>query len=164
MFKKILKVIAIFILVVIQITLMPYLGAFGYWPNLVLILALIFIINNSDENAFLVASLGGLFLDFASPLFFGFFTICLICFCLATKYLINKFLTEISPVTTSLIVALVSTLFNLVLASINHQINFFGLAINFFYSMVISYIIFYSLSFILKRNSGFSAGKLGLLK
>jgi len=94
MIKNILKIGGIILLAILEITLMPNLGLKGLWPNLILVAALALILLDFGYEALLVASLGGLVLDFASPLFFGFNMLIIISFVLITKFLLTKYLAE----------------------------------------------------------------------
>ena len=106
MIQNILKIFAIVIVAIVQVTFMPYLGIHGAWPNLILLLALIFVILDLDLEAWLVAGVGGLVLDFASPLFFGLNALLLAGAVLLMKTLLIKFLTSPNLVITGLLLML----------------------------------------------------------
>lgn len=141
-FKTIFKVLAIILLVIIQITLMPYFGISGLWPNLIFLSSIVLILIGADREAYLVASLGGLMLDFASPLFFGFNTIVLLGMVMIIHLLVNKFLGEITFFVTTIVLVLAIVIYDLIFCLITHQFLLTVLITNVLYSLILGLILF----------------------
>lgn len=150
--RNIIYILAIIFVAIIQITLMPYFSIFGLWPNLVLLLALILILNSADFEAFLVASLGGLILDLASPLFFGFNTLVLVLIVFLVKALIKKFFGEINFLVTAVFLVVLITLYDLLFCLVAHQFSFLGLVINLIYSLFLGFVIFILINARIEKN------------
>jgi hypothetical protein len=163
MVKTLFKIILILLLVICQVTLIPHLQIFGAWPNLILILALVLTVAGLNENALLVASLGGLFLDLASPLIFGFYTLVLIIFTLSTSFLVKKFFAGFSPMILSAIVATGTLFYDLIFLLVSRQFSLLTLFVSIIYSVVVSQILFYLINLNLRRTSDFSAVRLDWL-
>lgn len=140
--QNILKITAILILAILQITLMPYFGIHGYWPNLVLLVALILVIADFEMESWLVASAGGLILDLASPLYFGFNTILLVGSVLIMKIVLIKFLTEPNVITASLLVGLGSIIADCLLALVTKNFLWTNILANGLYSAIISVLLY----------------------
>lgn len=153
-YKTVLKVLCIILIGVVQITLMPSFSIYGAWPNLILLLALVLIFFNNIPEAFLVASLGGLILDLASPLFFGFYTSFIILVLFLNKLLIGKYLSEAPLFVVAIILGVSVAAFDLILSVFAHQ--FFGIKIiiDIIYSIIIG-LIFYQFLFYQNRRFQF---------
>lgn len=147
MIKNILKFLIIIAVAVIQITLMPNLNIYGVWPNLLLILALLLIFFGAEPEAYLTASLGGLILDLASPLAFGFYTLTMVSLTVFVKFLVNKFLNEPNVPVIITILSL-SILFMSTLESLlAHNFILNLILINLLYGLFIGIIFYRVLSF-----------------
>jgi hypothetical protein len=140
--KTIVKAIIITILAIVQITLMSYFSIVGLWPNLIFILALVLVLTGAEPEAYLTASLGGLILDLASPLFFGFNTIILLIIVTLVKMLVNKFLSEISMFMAALFLIIVAISVDLMMCLITRQFIFINLIFNVFYTLIIGLLMF----------------------
>ena len=108
---------------------------------------LVLIFANQDIEAFWMAALGGILLDLASPLRFGIFTLIIILFVLATKYFIEKMLSELNIWMILGIIFIESIIFDAILVLItNHQLTplilitgFYGVLLFFiFYRIVLA--------------------------
>lgn len=74
MIKFVLKILVIFALVIFQVAVLTKLSFLGVIPNMVLIVAISLILKGRFYDGFMVAGLGGILLDFLSPLRFGIYT------------------------------------------------------------------------------------------
>jgi len=149
--KNIVKIFAIFFLVIVQLTLVPYFAIGNVWPNLVFILVLVLVIFDHDYDAYLTASFGGLMLDLASPMFFGFFTLILMGFALMTKFLVNKFLTGTSPLVMSVIIFICIVIYDSIFVIISHEFNLIGFIFNILFSIAWAQFFLYILNLRSKR-------------
>ena len=100
MIKLLLKIFAILVLAIFQLALISKLTIWGAIPNLILILAITLVIKNRFFDATLVALVGGIILDLASPLRFGIYLFLF----LLTLCLINFWLLRTIPAPNNLIV------------------------------------------------------------
>jgi rod shape-determining protein MreD len=147
MIKNILKILIIIAVAVIQVTLMPNLNIYGVWPNLLLILALLLIFFGAEPEAYLTASLGGLILDLASPLSFGFYTLTLVSLTVFIRFLVNKFLNE-PNVPVIIVILSLSILFMSILESlVAHDFHVNLIFINLIYGLFMGLIFYRVLSF-----------------
>lgn len=145
-FKNITNLLIIFFLGVIQITLMPYFGIMGLWPNLIFLLAITFILIGAEQEAYLTASFGGLILDFVSPIFFGFNVLILMSMVALTQLLVKKFLSEVDILMAGLVYIVATFMFNIIFSLIGHQFGWSSLLINIVYSCFVGLVIFYILN------------------
>lgn len=152
-FTPIIKLLSIIILVVIQITLMPYMAIYGTWPNLILLLALVLIIFGATTESFLVASLGGLILDLASSLFFGFFTIVLMILIFMAKILVSKYLNEATVLISGIILTLTAVIFDSILSLVVHHFSIIQILVNSVYSLVLGLVFYFVLRRYLHRQN-----------
>lgn len=154
MLKSFIKILAIVSIALIQVLLMPYFAIYDVWPNLLLILAIILLFFDADPEALLVASLGGLILDFASPLTFGFFTIFLLVITLLVKLLMSKFFNEPNIIVMVFILAGALFVFDGVMALMAHNFSIFTIMISVTYGLLISLIFYRLLNFWMDRDQG----------
>lgn len=73
--KVYVNIFIILLAVFFQITILPHLGIFGIYPNLILLGIIILIFIGREQEALWWVLLGGIFLDFFSPVRFGGYTI-----------------------------------------------------------------------------------------
>lgn len=92
--KNFLKILAILILIILQLTFLPKLMIFSSIPNLIIIVSLSLLFRGFLSDSLMVAILGGLFLDLASPLRFGIYTLFLIAIILLLNLVILKNIPE----------------------------------------------------------------------
>ena len=92
MVKIISKIFLIILLVILQMTIFNKIFIFGAVPNLILIIAVCFVLKQRFSLSVVIAGFGGLILDLASPLYFGIYTIS----GLIIIYLVNYFTTKFS--------------------------------------------------------------------
>lgn len=74
MAKILLKIFAVFCLVIFQIAVMTKLTIWGTIPNLIILLAIAMVFRGRFQDGILLAGVGGLLLDLASPIRFGAYT------------------------------------------------------------------------------------------
>lgn len=142
MIKNILKISAIIILAILQITLLPCFGIKNAWPNLILLMALVLMFLEFDLESLLVASVGGLILDLASPLIFGFHAVIFVAFVLFTKLWLSRFLTEPNAFIISLFLGLAAIFNDLIVILIARNFLWVSLMINGFYSGLIGFLLY----------------------
>ena len=145
-FKNITSLLIIFAIGVIQVTLVPYFGIMGLWPNLIFLLAITFILIGAEQEAYLTASFGGLILDFASPIFFGFNVLILMSLVGLTQLLTKKFLSEIDILMAGLVYVVATFIFNLIFSLVGHQFGWPALIVNVIYSLIVGLVMFYIVS------------------
>lgn len=88
--KNLIKILGILILVVLQLSLFSKFSFFASYPNLIYILSIALLLRGFFQDSLLVAILGGFFLDLASPLRFGIYTLILVGVLFVINYLILK--------------------------------------------------------------------------
>jgi len=92
MLKSILKIIIIFFLTILQLSIFSKFATLGAFPNIIFILAIVLALKNRREDSFLVAVVGGLVLDLASPLRFGVYTFAILDVLLLINFVVLKYL------------------------------------------------------------------------
>ena len=92
MIKTLFKILTVCLLVIFQIAFLTKLNFFGVVPNLILILAISLIIKGFFQEGLLVAGIGGLSLDLASPLRFGLYSFLFLAIILVLYWLVLKIL------------------------------------------------------------------------
>ncbi|HLB95597.1 MAG TPA: hypothetical protein VJK26_01685 [Patescibacteria group bacterium] len=85
-----IKILAILLLVILQLSFFSKWSFFSVIPNLIYLVSLVLLLRGFFQDALLVASLGGLFLDLASPLRFGIYTLLLLAVLLLLNFVILK--------------------------------------------------------------------------
>lgn len=142
MIQNIFKIFCIAILAILQLTLTPYLGFGGAWPNLILLTALVLMFLDFEVEGLLVASVGGLIFDLASPLFFGLYSIIFIGLALITKLLLTKFFTEPNLAITGIFLGLAAGLNDLLIMLLTRNFLWSIALINGIYSALIGLLIY----------------------
>lgn len=151
MFKNILKIIVILILAILQITLLPFLSVKGVWPNLILLTAIVLIILDFDSEAFLLAILGGLILDLASPLFFGFNLLTILAITYLAKLAIQKFITEPNIFIIAILIFIIAIIQDLAIIMVTRNFILTTLLINGFYSAIAGVLLYQLLNHWFKK-------------
>lgn len=144
--KDITNLLIIFLLGVIQITLMPYFSIMGLWPNIIFLLAVSFVLIGAEREAYLVASFGGFILDLVSPIFFGFNVLVLMFLTGLTQLLVKKFLSDINIFVAGLVFVVATAIFNLIFVLVGRQFNWSAFSFNILYSLIVGLIIFFILN------------------
>lgn len=152
MLKTITKIIAIVVIALIQILLMPYFAIYGVWPNLILILAIMLLFFNADPEALFTASLGGLILDLASPLNFGFFTFFFLMIILLIKLLMSKFFNEPNIIVMIVIMVCALFVFYAIMSLFANHFSIITILINTFYDLLVSLVFYRLLHLWMDRN------------
>ncbi|KKQ73921.1 MAG: Rod shape-determining protein MreD [Berkelbacteria bacterium GW2011_GWB1_38_5] len=93
MTKTILKILFIIALGIFQLTLFNKIMFFDTIPNIIIILAVAFVLFGRSQEGFLIAAIGGLMLDISSTMKFGIYTILF----LIEIIFINFYLLKILP-------------------------------------------------------------------
>lgn len=88
--KNITKILGILIIVILQLALFSKFSILESFPNLIFIISIVLLLRDDLQDSFLVAVLGGLLLDLASPLRFGAYTILLVGILLFVYFVILK--------------------------------------------------------------------------
>lgn len=113
--NRIFKILICVAIAILQIVLMPILSVNDVFPNIVLIGAVVLAFSDFEEDAFLLASFGGLILDLASNLPFGLNTIILVGLVALIRYILLKILPEINFFIIMLGVLIFSVLFAIII-------------------------------------------------
>ncbi len=88
MYIKILKIFGILGLIVLQLSLFNKLSIFESIPNVIFLLSIALFLRGFLQDSFLVGVIGGLFLDLASPLRFGVYTLLILAILLLLNYVV----------------------------------------------------------------------------
>ncbi|OGD55964.1 hypothetical protein A2V71_02315 [Candidatus Berkelbacteria bacterium RBG_13_40_8] len=96
MIKLIVKIFLIILAALFQVVLMPLLSIKGIWPNLILVGLVVLTLLDFRNDGLLVAGLGGIFLDFVGPFFFGFYTFIFIGLWFLIIILSKRFFSEVN--------------------------------------------------------------------
>lgn len=92
MVKIISEFFLVILLVILQMTIFNKFAIFGAVPNLILIIAICFVLKQRFNLSIIIAGFGGLILDLVSPMYFGIYTLS----GLIIIYFVNYFLIKIS--------------------------------------------------------------------
>lgn len=90
MIKTIFKILGILILVIFELSLATKFSIFGAVPNLILILAIALVLRGREHEGFLVAGLGGLFIDLVALQRFGIYTLIFLLIVIVINYYFLK--------------------------------------------------------------------------
>lgn len=85
-----IKIFGILILAILQLTLLSKFSIFNSIPSLIFILSIALMLRGFIKDSILVAILGGLMVDLASPLRFGVYTLLLISVLFFTNFVIIR--------------------------------------------------------------------------
>lgn len=148
-----ISILIVFFISLFQITLTEYISISGIFPNLVLVLALVWCVVRGFRQGVIWAFTGGLFLDLFSIYPFGAITLSLI-FAVVVSSLINGKFAEKSSFLSIFVTCFAATIFYNIffysLASLSHLIGFSGgISLQFSHlanSMFLQFI--YNLAFI----------------
>ena len=152
MIKTILKILLIFGLVVLQVTLIPFLKVSEVWPNLILLVTLVLVLDDFLIDALFFAILGGLFLDLASSSFFGLNVLILVFLVILIKFVISRYLTEPNLWIITLILGLSSVFYSLIFILIYHNVSYLSLLWSFIYNSLAGILIYWFLGYFLKTT------------
>lgn len=108
-----IKLIIVFVLVILQITIFSHLGIGNVYPNLLLCLVLLTCIYWSREDVLILAVVAGFMLDTLSGLPFGTITLSFLAVIALYYFLLKKFLSEGSPVSWLITIAAGTIVFGL---------------------------------------------------
>lgn len=120
MINTILKIFVIFLIVILQFTLMPLLAIKGVWPNLILTSLLILSLLEHSEDAFLFACVAGFLQDLAGPLKFGINILFYLSIIYSVQYLIKKYISEINLLVIVVIVIIFTLIYGFFISLIVH--------------------------------------------
>lgn len=95
--KNFLKILTIVLLVVVQLAFLSKISFFTFMPNFIFLISLVLLFRGLIGDSFLVATVGGLLLDLASPFRFGFYTLIFISILLFCHFVILKNMPTLSP-------------------------------------------------------------------
>lgn len=150
--KNFLVVFIFLAFAIIQISLGPVFNLWGIWPNFILILTIILIMNNADEYGWLLAGIGGLVMDLASPMFFGLYTMIFLAVALINGFFIKKNISEISWIIISILSCLNTLLFDLIIMTVSKEWFWYSWLTNGGLGLVWGAIIFAAVSYFNRSN------------
>lgn len=101
--NNLIKILAILLLIILQFSFFSKLSIFGFAPNLIFVISIILLLRGFLADSFLLAILGGFFLDLTSPLRFGIYSFSLIAILLLLNFVVLKNIPAINPVLTFLL-------------------------------------------------------------
>jgi hypothetical protein len=146
MIKLIIKIAAIFLAVILQVTLLPLLSIKGMWPNLILISVLILVLSGLKNDALLMAAIGGLLFGFFSPLRFGLDAIIFIGLILLLEEMSKKYLPAINLVIVSGVIFSGTLLYGLLMSLFLRRWLSWELLIDGVYATLLGLIFFFVLN------------------
>lgn len=138
----------IFIVALIQVSLLPNLAIEDFIPNLVAIFLVTYLLLDLDKVAIWWVALGGLLLDLFSPLPFGLFVAQFVIIYLVLRHLIRPIIHEPAPLMSLPVFFVTSLLFNGIELVIIRSINIFDLLLLAIIESLIGTIVY---SFIHRR-------------
>lgn len=140
-----IKILIFVILGISQLTLIPILGIKGIYPNIVLIGAVMLVMMDMEDDALLLAIIGGIILDLSGPLYFGLNVIIIIGIILSFRYIINKFIPVMNVITIAIGV-LIATMVNAAVVNLFiGQWPSITIVLEGLYGLLIGYIIYWQL-------------------
>lgn len=143
--NKIFKILIFISIALIDLTLMPIFSVNGIFPNIVLIGALTFALTDYEEEAYLLAAVGGIVLDLGSSMPFGLNTIILVSLVYLVRLIITKYLPEINVVLLLIMIFIFSSVFALIVNLLLSRFYGYWILIDGFYSAVLGLIFFLQL-------------------
>lgn len=143
MIKNIIKILAIVIVALLQITLMPYLAINGIWPNLVLIAAILLLLFGYQKDAFYMAGIGGIILDLTGILPMGLNTIFLISLVFLIKIIDQKYFPDVNALIVFITVFISSIISSLLIYLFLGQLPELIIFIDSLYGVFIAEIIYF---------------------
>lgn len=152
MFKLFLKIFFIILIALMQFVFMPIISIKGVTPSLVLIGALVLILLDFETDAFYLAGLGGLILDFGSPTPFGFNAFIFILLIFLVRLLNKKYLPQTNYITITIIVFLGTLIFGIISTLILKEQITILLLIEGIYAVVLGLIFFRMLLALIKPS------------
>ena len=152
MIKLIIKILAIFLAVILQVTLMPIFSIKGNFPNLILLAALILVLADFKTDAIIVAAIGGLLFDFFSPLRFGLNTIIFISFVLLLGVVSKRYFPAINLFIIALVVFLSTIIYGLLMSLFLQRWLSWEILIESLYACILGLIFFFVLDHFQKSS------------
>ena len=148
---KILKFVLPVILAIVQITLMPLLSVWGGYPNILVIGITFAILFDNENEAMLIAIIGGILLDFASVTPMGLNLLMFILFVIALKF-VKKYLPELNMFIILMVVFINSLIFSLISSIVLNHFNIYLTIIDSFYALTLSFGVFIFLNSKYKKS------------
>lgn len=128
--KDFIKIIGVFIVVILQLTIFSKISIFESIPNLIIILSVALVIRGLLRDSLLVAIAGGLLLDIASPLRFGLYTILTIVIILFIHYVVLKNIPAPNQLLIFIFYMAIFLVINLIIAAIIGAIPYWQMLID----------------------------------
>lgn len=138
-----LKIIIFILIGIAQLTLMPILGIRGIYPNIVLIGVVMLSLTDSEDDALLLAIIGGVVLDLSGPLPFGTNTLILTGIVLGLRFLITKYIPGTNLVITTFILFSTSLIFASLINVMSGHWPSILIIFEAFYCLLIGWIMYW---------------------
>lgn len=140
-----IKILIFMLLGISQLTLIPIFGIKGIYPNIVLIGAVMLVMMDLDDDALLLAIIGGIILDLSGSLYFGLNAIVIIGIILSFRYIINKFIPVMNIITIALGI-FIATMVNATIVNLFiGQWPSITIVLEGLYGLLMGYIIYWQL-------------------
>lgn len=120
MVKILINILAAILLALIQITLMPYLNFWGFFPNLVLLVGINLVLLGFLNQAVIYVAIAGIFLDIFNHSF-GLSALAGLAIIFALQFLLTKFITEPNELVIFATCALGIFFYALIIILFSHQ-------------------------------------------
>jgi len=158
MVRLFLKIFFIILAALFQFVLMPILNIKGFFPNLILIGAVVLMLLDFETDAFWLAGLGGLLLDLGGPIIFGFNTIFGLLIVFLMRFLVRRFFPQINFWLTLIIIFLISALYAFLSILILKEQLSTSIFIVAFYGGILGIIFYYFLTVVHKPTQVIKIG------
>jgi len=149
--NKFFQIIFVILIALLQITIMPFLSFYGVWPNLILILVVMLILNGFNEEGFIAAGVGGLVMEFASIYFFGFYSLVFVAVAVILYFLNSRFLNEPNFYLSLAILAIFVFVYDGIFLLLTPNMSWSTIIFNIAYSLLIAWPTYHLLSYYHKR-------------
>jgi rod shape-determining protein MreD len=140
-----LRIVAILLVTIIQITLIPKLSIWQAIPNLLLIIVLAQAILLYEKEGIWWAMIGGILLDLILPLRFGVWTISLLIIFFVTSRSIKAVFTDPGPLLSILIFFFASLIYQSIISLFVWQFNLLSITTTTIFNTLIFILIYFYL-------------------
>ncbi|MFA6492703.1 MAG: hypothetical protein WCV58_00985 [Patescibacteria group bacterium] len=150
--KNLIKIFAILFLVLLQLSLISKFSIFSFVPNIIFVVSIVLLLRGFSSDSFLVAVLGGFFLDLTSPFRFGFYTFILIIILLFLNFVILKNTPALNPILISFIILGIFIFIDLVICLITHTLPGWQIILDGVINSLWSLVVYFLLDKFIKKE------------
>ncbi|EKD56186.1 MAG: hypothetical protein ACD_58C00274G0002 [uncultured bacterium] len=146
--KIFIHIICIFIAVILQTTLLPQIMLLGGMPNIVFLVTLSLIFINRADEAIWWLGIGGMLLEFISPVHFGYYFFPLLIVYLLINLLVKRFFANPSWYISMIFFFIFSIIFDVIWLVYNYSIDTYTIILaNAVYNVILGVVIYYFFQF-----------------